>query len=185
MNWKDYLTLAGVGVLCIIGFWSCVAPTAEDPDPVVRETYVNMEERELVLEGELDALIADPGTPVVSVSDKRAELAAHREAFAAWEREVIKQRLGPVSSIVASIHPGLLPVVALGVNMVAGVMSKRGRKHAIKAAKDFSPWKNTDGTEFRPWEGVKSIARMNGWLHSSEASENAANGTAAPPGAAA
>ncbi len=185
MNWKDYLTLAGVGVLCVIGMWSCVAPTAEDADPVVRETYITMEEAELLLEGELDALVADPATPVVAITNKRAELDAHREAFAAWERDVIKQRLGPVSSIVASIHPGLLPVAALGVNMLAGIMSKRGRKHAFKAVKDFSPWKNTDGTEFRPWEGVKSIARMNGWLHSSEASEKAANGTAVPPGAVA
>jgi len=111
---------------------------------------------------------------------------AHEEdlnrRWAEFEANAVRTKLGPIGALVGSIHPALIPLAAFGVNMAAGLAGKRGRKHAWNAVKNFAPWKNGDGTEFRPIEGLKDIARMNGWIHSNKASEAAANGSApAPP----
>jgi len=169
---------------------SCRAPyPAQDPNPAVVEEHAK---RTAELDAAYSALelaratyAANPTVETRAALDAaQADYDAKEAAFVEWERNYTREKWGPVASFFATtlgtLHPALqavaLPGAAFATNIAAGLATRRGRKHAAKAVKHFTPWKNADGTPFKPVEAAADLARMLGWKHSSEATELVADG---------
>jgi hypothetical protein len=167
LAWVVVFSIAGVGVM-----HSCALLDTTPTTPEQTAIVVSFEEEAAAIASEREAAEASGDAAALAGLMAREEDLTRR--WAAYDANIVREKVGPIGQVLGSIHPALGALSIFGVNAAAALATRRGRKHAWNAVRNFSPGSTATGDPWKPAEGVKDLGRMLGWLHSTEASKAAA-----------
>ena len=151
LAWVCVFALASIGAL------SCIN-AATDPDPVVRQEFVTLQEQMASANSELAAATSS-GDPE-AIASAEAKVAQANSDLDAFETALFKKKFGPFASVLGAIHPALIPIAAIGLNSAAALTRPRGRRLAWESLKHLTPF---NGTDVSIGKGLKAFAALNGW----------------------
>lgn len=176
LAWVCVFALASVGTL-----HSCALLDTSPKTPQQYQIVSGFEAEAAAIAEAMEKARAD-NDPValLEAEEREAELT---QRWAEYDAQVVREKVGPLGKVLGGIHPALGALGVFGVNAAAALATKRGRKHAWNAVRNFSPGSNATGDPWKPVEGAKDLGRMLGWLHSSKATEVMTHGatTKSPP----
>ncbi len=173
LAWVCVFAVAGVGALHSCGILN--------PGPSTPEQKATLE----ALEVEGSQVAEELAAATESGDAERIAAAEAHDAdltrrWAAFEAAAIRAKINPLGQFLGTIHPALGALAIFGTNAAAALATKRGRRHAWNAVRNFSPGSKSTGDEWKPLEAGRDLGRMLGWLHSSEASKAAAEAPTPP-----
>jgi len=175
LAWVCVFALVGVGSLHSCGILSPDPPTTAE----AKGTLAALEAEASDVAMQLAAARAS-GDPAQLAAAEAADEDLTRR-WADFEARAIRDKINPLGQFIGTINPALGALAIFGTNAAAALATKRGRKHAWNAVRNFSPGSTATGDPFKPVEGVRDLGRMMGWLHSNEASKAAADAPTPTP----
>lgn len=143
-------------ILCL-----CLASCAVTPETVTPDQAATLEQ----LQSEQAAATASGDQ--VAIADAAAKLDA-------FEDQVMRERAGPVVAGLAAVNPWLAAFSPLLLGF-APLLGKRGRQHAKNGLKALNPFDKDTPGKIKVGQALVDLGKYAGILHSSPASEAAAN----------